>query len=93
MPVTIDLPPHILEAVRKKAAAEGVSLDKWIARLLESAAKETIATMPLQTQARELPIEELSNETASPFGRFRGTVLYIADDFDEPLDDFQEYMK
>jgi hypothetical protein len=26
------------------------------------------------------------------FGSMKGLILYIADDFDEPLEDFEEYM-
>ena len=80
MSVTLDIPPTILENATKYAASEGISLDALIARLLESTAKELLQTA-------------LPDEQKNLLGRFRGTVLYMADDFNEPLEDFKEYME
>ncbi len=80
MSVTLEIPPNILENANKYAASEGISLDALIARLLESTAKELLQTA-------------LPDEKKNPLGRFRGTVLYMADDFNEPLEDFKEYME
>jgi hypothetical protein len=80
MPVTLDLPPHILETARKYAALEGVSLDVLVARAVELLSKAP-------------PFLEQESEKKSPFGLFLGSVTYMADDFNAPLDDFKEYME
>jgi hypothetical protein len=82
MSVTLDIPPHILERASKYAASEGISLDALIAR--------TLATI---TNQAPLSQQEPQTTSASPFGLFPGIVLYMADDFNEPLDDFKEYME
>jgi uncharacterized protein YbbC (DUF1343 family) len=79
MSVTLDIPLHILERASNYAASEGISLDALIAR--------TLATVVNQTHSSQ---QELSPQR---LGRLRGTVLYMADDFDAPLEDFKEYME
>ena len=47
----------------------------------------------------DLPVAKLVSTPASPSkkprqpGTLRGTVLYMAPDFDAPLEDFKEYME
>ncbi len=38
------------------------------------------------------PLSQAPHQPRRP-GTLRGTVLYMAPDFDEPLDDFKEYME
>jgi hypothetical protein len=38
------------------------------------------------------PGEKEKEKKPLQFGSMKGLVLYIADDFDAPLDDFEEYM-
>jgi antitoxin (DNA-binding transcriptional repressor) of toxin-antitoxin stability system len=52
---------------------------------------ELIITEGDQPLARVVAAERATTERREP-GTLRGTVLHMADDFDEPLDDFQEYM-
>ena len=42
--------------------------------------------------ARLTPIPQTQHRTPRQPGTLRGTVLYIAPDFDAPLNEFQEYM-
>ena len=85
MSVTLDIPPHILERASNYAASEGISLDALIAR--------TLATLGSQTHPTEQESSDASQAETTVFGRLRGTVLYMAEDFNAPLDDFKEYME
>jgi hypothetical protein len=38
-------------------------------------------------------VPETENTEKRLFGSMKGLVLYMADDFDAPLDDFKEYME
>ena len=80
MSITLDLPQHIVEAARKYAASEGISLDALVARAVESLSKAP-------------PLLEQESEKKSPFGLFLGSVTYMAEDFNAPLEDFKEYME
>lgn len=63
---------------------------------------EDIKSLPPEKQAEVIDLVERlkskqSNENESPksrrsFGSMKGLVVYMADDFDEPLEDFSEYM-
>jgi antitoxin (DNA-binding transcriptional repressor) of toxin-antitoxin stability system len=46
-----------------------------------------------QTVARLLPAESKPQSFPRQLGTMRGTVLYMAPDFDAPLEDFEEYME
>ena len=46
-----------------------------------------------QPVARLLPAAGAAQRKARQPGTLRGTVLYMAPDFDAPLDDFKEYME
>lgn len=35
---------------------------------------------------------EIKSEKKRRIGALKGTLLYMADDFDDPLDDFKDYM-
>jgi prevent-host-death family protein len=50
-----------------------------------------IITKEDQPVATLAPVQ--SAERRPRFGSARGSVLYMADDFDAPMDDFDEYMK
>ncbi len=43
--------------------------------------------------ARLLPAESKPQQSPRQLGTMRGTVLYMAKDFDAPLEDFKEYME
>ena len=53
---------------------------------------ELIITEADQPLARVVAATEPTTIERRQPGTLRGTVLHMADDFDEPLDDFQEYM-
>ena len=54
--------------------------------------EELINTQNNQPMAR-LVVEPRPNRSPRRPGTLRGTVLYIAPDFDAPLEDFKEYME
>jgi predicted DNA binding CopG/RHH family protein len=80
MSVTLNIPTHIMERAGMIASAEGISLDTLVSRLLD-----TLPQQPPQAPSAADPLAIL--------GRLRGTVVSIADDFDAPLEDFQDYMQ
>jgi len=53
--------------------------------------EEVIITENNRPIARIVPAE--SEKKTPRLGTLRGTVLYMAPDFDAPLDDFKEYMQ
>ena len=63
-------------------------LRELIARL--SPAEELIITENQQPVAR---LVAAAKPAERPLGTLRGTVLYMAPDFDAPLEDFEEYME
>jgi hypothetical protein len=81
MSVTLDIPPQLVERANTIAAFEGITLEALISRALEH----------LVQPPEQYPSSTLA-DPLSIFGRLRGTVLYIADDFNTPLEDFREYM-
>jgi prevent-host-death family protein len=54
---------------------------------------EVIITENGQPVARLLPPAGQPQRQAPRLGTLRGTVLYMAPDFDAPLEDFKEYME
>jgi prevent-host-death family protein len=52
--------------------------------------EEVIITENQQPVARLLPVK---TKTQRKLGTMRGSIKYIAPDFDAPLDDFKEYMQ
>ena len=52
---------------------------------------EIVITEGEQPVARILPAAKVRRKRQ--LGTLRGTVIYIAPDFDAPLDDFKEYME
>ena len=51
--------------------------------------EEVVITDNQQPVARLLPVK---SQPQRKLGTMRGSVQYIAPDFDEPLDDFKDYM-
>jgi prevent-host-death family protein len=54
---------------------------------------ELLVTENDQPVARIVPVAKPSERNPRQPGTLRGTVLYMAPDFDAPLDDFKEYME
>ena len=54
--------------------------------------EELVITENEQPVARLVPEAPSDRQPRQP-GSMRGTVLYMAPDFDAPLDDFKEYME
>lgn len=52
---------------------------------------EVVITKNNQPIARLLPVA--APQVQRKLGTLKGTVTYMAPDFDEPLDEFKEYMK
>jgi antitoxin (DNA-binding transcriptional repressor) of toxin-antitoxin stability system len=66
------------------------TLKELIGKLIPG--EEIIITDNERPVARLVAVPETSREPRQP-GTLRGTVLYMAPDFDAPLDDFKEYME
>jgi len=46
----------------------------------------------LQVYLHKILTPSKSSQTVQRIGAMKGTLIYMAPDFDEPLEDFQEYM-
>ena len=57
-----------------------------------SPGEELLITQDDRPVARLIAAEEQQRSVPRAPGGLRGSVLYMADDFDAPLDDFREYM-
>ncbi len=77
-----ELPPATAEAI-KRALAEGEKL------FLTNNKNEQLAKV---TSVREPAHVSPSKQERNLFGSMKGVVQYMAEDFNEPLDDFEEYM-
>jgi antitoxin (DNA-binding transcriptional repressor) of toxin-antitoxin stability system len=77
-----------------------VPLDEAASRLSElihglSPGEELVITENDLPVARLTPAKSEEEEKETPtrkLGTLKGTILYMADDFDAPLDEFREYM-
>jgi antitoxin (DNA-binding transcriptional repressor) of toxin-antitoxin stability system len=74
-----------------------VTVDQAQAKLREliealGPGQEVIITDKEQAVARLLPAAEVTHKPRQP-GTLKGTVLYMAADFDAPLEDFRDYME
>jgi antitoxin (DNA-binding transcriptional repressor) of toxin-antitoxin stability system len=56
-----------------------------------SPGEEVVITENDQPIARIVPTPVRAKKTARQLGTMRGSVLYMAPDFDAPLEDFKEY--
>lgn len=69
--------------------AEKSELISWINRLKDHSIIQEVLLLKKRAEAKEqLP----GNEGKREFGSGKHIFTYIADDFNEPLDDFKEYM-
>jgi prevent-host-death family protein len=55
--------------------------------------EEVVITQHDQPVARIVPPQPVTRREPRQPGTLRGTVVYMAPDFDAPLDDFKEYME
>ena len=55
--------------------------------------EEIVITENNQPVARLIPTKSPAQRKPRQSGTLRGTVLYMAPDFDPPLEDFKEYME
>lgn len=62
--------------------------------ILEPKAEEMLEEMENGKLVKLSKLSDSGREEKKPlgFGSMKGLVLYIADDFDEPLDVFEDYM-
>ena len=56
-----------------------------------SPGEEVVITENDQPVARIVPTSAVANRKARQLGTMKGSVLYMAPDFDAPLEDFKEY--
>lgn len=68
-----------------------------LADLIDAATRgeEVVITRGEQPAARLVPVQPPApgEKARLRFGSAKGTFLYVADDFDAPLEDFREYME
>ena len=74
-----------------------ITIEKAQATLKEligslAAGEEVVITDNQQPVAKLIAVPEVPRKPRQP-GTLRGTVLYMAPDFDAPLEDFKEYME
>lgn len=72
MTVTLELPPDLEQSLHEQAAAQGLDTDTFLQQKVRQMLKPDASAAP---PAPHIP--ELS----------KGTVVWISDDFDEPLPD------
>lgn len=75
-----------------------VTIDEAQAKLPElihqlTPGEEVVITENDHPVARIVPTEKPAERKRRPSGTLKGTVLYMAPDFDAPLEDFKEYME
>ena len=75
-----------------------VSIDEAQSRLIElihqlSPGEDVLITENDKPVARLVAPADQSERKPRQAGMLKGTVLYMAPDFDAPLDDFKEYME
>ena len=58
-----------------------------------SPGEEVVITENDQPVARIVPTSAGAKKTARQLGTMKGSVLYMAPDFDAPLEDFKEYTR
>ncbi|RYE20516.1 MAG: DUF2281 domain-containing protein [Sphingobacteriaceae bacterium] len=56
---------------------------------LQSKVEETVDQLLTENQPENA---DRNHRTKRKFGDLKGLVVYMADDFDEPLEDFKDYM-
>jgi Protein of unknown function (DUF2281) len=64
--------------------------EEQIIKVLEQLLPEQRERILHHFSATQSPLEEIA--TKRKFGRGKDKILYMADDFDAPLEDFAEYM-
>ena len=74
-----------------------VTLEEAQARLPELIAaavrgEEVVVTQDNQPTAKIVAVPRQTEKPRPVFGSAKGVILYMADDFDAPLEDFEEYM-
>ena len=86
MPITLTAEPAVIDGARSYAERNGMTLEAFVLAYLESAAKrERKYDYPWNhgvAQTEKIPL----------FGALKDKIKFIAPDFDEPLEDFSEYM-
>jgi hypothetical protein len=59
--------------------------------ILKPEAKEALANLA-QLELIKLPENESAAKKKLEFGAMKGLIIHMADDFNEPLEDFKDYM-
>ncbi|MBI1813779.1 MAG: type II toxin-antitoxin system Phd/YefM family antitoxin [Deltaproteobacteria bacterium] len=90
--------PHCVPAHGRFIVTTRISLQEAQTKLPElihhlHEGAEVVITEDSQPVARLLPAVGAGPRKPPRPGTLRGTVLYMAPDFDAPLDDFEEYME
>ncbi|MBY0435618.1 MAG: DUF2281 domain-containing protein [Cyclobacteriaceae bacterium] len=64
----------------------------WIRQLKDIDLIEKIKSLKLDSEKKSINNSSASRQTRK-FGDGKHIITYVADDFNEPLDDFKEYME
>jgi antitoxin (DNA-binding transcriptional repressor) of toxin-antitoxin stability system len=92
---------HTVVKYKQEVPMTQVTLEEATDRIEElirqaQSGEEVIIMEDDQPIAQIIPVDELSAfepRTGVKPGSAKGLILYMADDFDAPLEDFEEYMK
>ena len=86
MSLTLTAEPEIIEGARSYAARSGMTLEAFILAYLENAARRE------RRQVVSWRHDDAPSQKMPLFGALKDKIKFIAPDFDEPLEDFAEYM-
>ena len=83
MSVTLEIPTHFFKRANKYASLQGISLDTLIVQYLEHVEHLT---------AEPIAKDSFLHNNSDKFGLFRGSVRYMADDFNATPEEFKDYV-
>jgi antitoxin (DNA-binding transcriptional repressor) of toxin-antitoxin stability system len=92
------MPPEKIIQQRQESVMSMVTIEEAQAKLSDlihglQPDEELVITENDQPVARLIPANTPSRRKPRQSGTLQGTVLYMAPDFDAPLEDFKEYME
>lgn len=81
---------NLIAEINSLPPDEQAEVVDFVKRLKAKKSKQAEQSEPLESQTPTSDQQE--GKLKRKFGCMKGIVKYMADDFDEPLDDFAEYM-
>ena len=81
--------PAVMEAIDRMTTAEKVEVMNYLWVAISSAGEKFV---PVWHITDSKSVAKPTPKRVSQYGALRGKISYMAPDFDEPLEDFAEYM-